>query len=285
MRSFLSCALVAGLAAAPGCTVQSTSDAGRLDAPGRDVPGRDTASEACTAAAECDDGVACTFDDCVIGNVCEHMPLDSLCEGGQRCDPVRGCSSGCTGPADCNTGINFCDGTFACAGGTCRLAEARSCDDGNPCTVDTCDPTVASGEVMGGCVYTLATGCDGGTGTGDAGVPVCDPFDPVAGYTGAFRVAPVLSLDCTERYNITSFSFAVSGGMLRVTGTPSFGTVLTGPVPTEASFSVSGETACGSYTLSGMFVCATRFSGTFTSSFSGGCAICGGGSMPIVGRI
>lgn len=269
-----------------GCTVESpTVDAGRFDAPARDTGNPDTPPMACTTAAQCDDGVPCTFDDCIVGNVCDHMPLDSLCTGAERCDRLRGCMAGCSTAADCNTDINFCDGMFACAGGTCVPASPRSCDDGNTCTVDTCDPTVVNGDVTGGCVYTLATGCDGGVGAGDAGMPVCDPFVPATGYTGTFRVAPVLSLDCLEDYSIMNLAFSTAGGTLTVTGTPRFGTTLTGAVPTGAEFTVTGSTACGDYTLTGRFVCANRFQGTFTSSFSGECSICGGGSTMVVGRI
>lgn len=278
--------LSSALLSAAGCTVESPApDVGRSDAPSIDVRANDAPPMTCTSAAECDDGVACTFDDCIVGNVCDHMPLDSLCTGGDHCDRIRGCIAGCTTAADCNTGINYCDGTFACAGGDCVRAEPRSCDDGNACTTDTCDPSVVNGDVEGGCVYAIATGCDGGVGSADAGLPTCDPFDPATGYTGTFRMAPVLSLDCIENYSITSFTFSAAGGRLTVSGSPSFGATLTGALPTGADFTVTGSTSCGDYTLTGRFVCESRFSGTFTSSFSGECAICGGGSTMVVGRI
>lgn len=287
MRSFLFTALLGlfTLASSPGCTIQESPDVPTLDTSGLDAPVRDVPAVTCTTAAECNDDLPCTFDDCVVGNVCSHMPLDTLCGSGERCDLVMGCTSGCTSAADCNTGINYCDGTFACAGGRCLPAEARNCDDGNDCTIDTCDPSVVNGDVMGGCTYALATGCDGGMGSGDAGLPTCDPFDPATGYTGTFRVAPMLSLDCTVDYSIATFAFSTSGGMLRVTGAPTFAATMTGAIPTDASFTVTGTAGCGTYTLTGMFVCANRFQGTFTTSFSAGCAICGGGTTSIVGRI
>ncbi len=266
-----------------GCTVgTSEPDVGRPDVPLSDV-GRDAPPVSCATAADCDDGVACTFDDCVIGNVCSHMPLDSLCEDGERCDATRGCNTGCATALDCNVDRNYCEGMFACAGGTCVPSMARSCDDGNACTDDSCDPSAMEGA--GGCVYATASGCDGGVGMPDAGGPVCDPFDPATGYTGTFRVAPVLSLDCLEDYRVETFAFSVSGSTLTVRGAPLFGATLTGATPSDASFTVSGSSGCGTYTLTGTFACANRFSGTFTSSFSGACAACGGGSMSVVGRL
>lgn len=271
------------LVVAAGCTVENPGvDAARLDAPALDVR-VDAGRVSCTTAAECDDGIACTFDDCVVGNVCDHMALDSLCEDGERCDASRGCNTGCTSVADCNVDRNYCEGMFACAGGTCVPSLTRSCDDGNECTVDSCDPAAMDGA--GGCVYATAGGCDGGVGMPDAGGPVCDPFDPTTGYTGTFRVAPVLSLDCVEDYRLETLVFSVAGATLTARGAPSFGATLTGPAPSGAMFTVSGSSGCGSYTLTGTFTCANRFSGTFTSSFSGGCSICGGGSVSVVGRI
>jgi hypothetical protein len=277
------CGSLVLLIAAPGCTVEEgPPDVGRLDATVLDAA-RDVPAVSCTSAAECDDEIACTFDDCVVGNVCSHMPLDTLCEDGERCDLTRGCTAGCATLADCNVDRNYCDGMYACNAGNCVPSLARNCDDGNECTVDSCDPTAMDGA--GGCVYALATGCDGGVGAGDAGVPVCDPFVPATGYAGTFRMAPVLSLDCIEDYSIMNMTFSVSGGMLRVTGAPSFGATLTGPVPSGATFTVSGSSSCGDYTLTGTFACANRFSGMFTSSFSSECSICGGGTTTVVGRI
>ena len=45
----------------------------------------------CTVASDCDDGVACTIDDCVFG-VCEQVPDDGLCSPGESCDFEEGCA-------------------------------------------------------------------------------------------------------------------------------------------------------------------------------------------------
>jgi|GEM_PF-1257704 len=266
-----------------GCTVETPGpDAPRLDVPALDTP-RDVGAVSCTTASECDDSIACTFDDCVVGNVCDHMALDSLCEDGERCDASRGCNTGCASLADCNVDRNFCEGSFACAGGTCMPFLLRSCDDGNECTVDSCDETAMGG--VGGCIYATATGCDAGMGGTDAGGPVCDPFDAGAGYTGTFRLVPPQGLGCSAAsYTLNNVTFSTSGGMLRVSGAPDFRVTMTGAVPSGAEFSVTGTDEYGTYTLAGTFVCALRFTGTYAYRPSGAWSVCTGSSAPVTGR-
>ena len=146
---------------------------------------------------------------------------------------------------------------------------------------DSCD---ARRRKAGGCVYATAGCFDGGVGTRLWRSGVRSVLSR-SGYAGTFRVAPVLSLDCVEDYRIETFVFSVAGSSLTVSGAPIFGATLTGAVPAGAAFTVSGNSGCGSYTLTGTFTCANRFSGTFTSSFSGSCSLCGGGSVSVVGRI
>jgi hypothetical protein len=86
----------------------------------------------CSCVASCsdsegchcqDDGIDCTEDICM-DRECVHTPRDTLCGDGKRCDPVKGC-------------------VFECA-----------CDDGDPCTIDSCDPDTGS------CDHSLrAEGC------------------------------------------------------------------------------------------------------------------------------
>ena len=86
------------------------------------------------AKKNCDDKNACTADSCGVGTgVCLNAPLsDNACTDG-----------------------NFCTSGDACAAGTC-VGSAVSCDDNNPCTLDTCAPTT-------GCDHApQTTGCDDG---------------------------------------------------------------------------------------------------------------------------
>ena len=68
-------------------------------------------------APVCDDGIACTVDECseAVGG-CFSRPDDGLCDNGL-----------------------FCDGAEVCvAGRGCAFGPPVSCDDGNSCTIDAC---------------------------------------------------------------------------------------------------------------------------------------------------
>ncbi|MGB0716276.1 MAG: hypothetical protein ACPGXK_10380 [Phycisphaerae bacterium] len=126
----------------------------------------------------CDDGVACTIDNCdPDSGTCDNVPDDSLCDdgnscnGAEFCDPLNGCQPGlavncddgvgCTvdscdentgacinTPDDslCNNG-DFCDGVETCDPvNDCVANNVPDCNDGNDCTVDVCD------EVTDSCV-------------------------------------------------------------------------------------------------------------------------------------
>jgi len=120
---------------------------------------------------DCDDGVACTIDDCDPSTgVCSHTPDDSLCDnslfcdGAEFCDPTLDCQSGtapdcddgvgCTGDscdeandtcvnapndANCDNG-QFCDGAETCDSvNDCQPGTPPNCNDGVSCTEDSCD--------------------------------------------------------------------------------------------------------------------------------------------------
>ena len=90
---------------------------------------------ACTSAAQCNDGNACTADACSAGR-CTHTAV------------VDGTS--------CSDGRS-CNGVETCRAGVCTAGVAPSCDDGNPCTADSCSDT-------GGCTHTPIAGCTACTG-------------------------------------------------------------------------------------------------------------------------
>jgi len=108
------------------------------------------------AALNCDDGNPCTQDTCDPGYGCVHVNM----------------SNG----YPCNDG-NVCNGADTCLAGVCTPSNiAPSCDDGNTCTTDSCDP-------VQGCVHTnLADGsdCSGGPcGTASCKNGLCVPFGSV----------------------------------------------------------------------------------------------------------
>ena len=152
-----------------------------------------TSGEACTAGkcaggsnTSCDDGKPCTTDNCDPksgacswtgktgtcddNNQCTEQDVCSngKCAGGavlcddknpctkDACDPAKGCVfTAADGP--CNDG-DGCTAGDACAGGKCAGKPAAvTCNDGNTCTTDSCDPKT------GTCTFVAAPGpCDGG---------------------------------------------------------------------------------------------------------------------------
>lgn len=121
---------------------------------------------------QCDDGDECTLDDhCFLGScigggpvVCE-LPL---CAGSVECVTGVGCvpawlpaGAVCSGQAGCGT-------NFVCTvEHTCEPSVGKSCDDGDACTLDTCD------ESTGACIHTS----DGDlcSGLGPCIEPQCNP--------------------------------------------------------------------------------------------------------------
>ena len=93
------------------------------------------------AQISCNDGNACTADTCSAG-VCAHTPVRD----------GTACSDG-----------NLCNGMETCQAGVCRAGTPLSCNDGNPCTTDACNPTR-------GCVHTAIAGCVPPPGSGGPSV-------------------------------------------------------------------------------------------------------------------
>lgn len=125
----------------------------------------------CHTDAECVDNVACTEESCdVATGVCNSTPNhnecqdSSWCNGQEVCSVTLGCRPGL--PVNCNDGVSctqdtcnenldtcvhtprdnlcnngtFCDGDEWCdAQLGCQAGEPVDCDDGDDCTVDSCD--------------------------------------------------------------------------------------------------------------------------------------------------
>jgi hypothetical protein len=92
---------------------------------------------------DCSDGIDCTRDTCdPFTGSCSHSADHRLCTPPQLCIPAEGCcvTLPCTVEEDCSdgdpcNGIERCDPAVGCQPGT-----APDCNDGIPCTVDTCNP-------------------------------------------------------------------------------------------------------------------------------------------------
>jgi hypothetical protein len=103
------------------------------------------------------DGSVCTAGDACAGGVCVTGAKlacadDNVCTD-DNCDATTGCTHvGNTEPCDADG--SACTQNDACGGKVCVKGKALGCDDGQSCTVDSCDPAT------GKCVY-VGAGADG----------------------------------------------------------------------------------------------------------------------------
>ncbi|MBP46864.1 MAG: hypothetical protein CMH53_02915, partial [Myxococcales bacterium] len=155
--------------AAKGCV--NTSKAGGACDDGNPCTDKDACDQkGCTGTLKtCDDGSPCTTDSCDPNKGCVTKPVDGACDDGSKCTSVDTCVDGsCTGKGvkDCDDNnpctIDGCDAPTgecshkaqtgkcddgskctekdACTAGKCTGAKIK-CDDSNPCTTDSCDPS------------------------------------------------------------------------------------------------------------------------------------------------
>ena len=94
----------------------------------------------------CSDGNACTQTDaCQSGACVGSSPVvctaSDACHQVGTCDPTAGTCSNPTAPdgTACSAG-DVCTGGDTCSSGTCTQGPPVPIDDGNACTLDTCDP-------------------------------------------------------------------------------------------------------------------------------------------------
>jgi len=99
------------------CTAEGLTDCDAATPMAEACNGEDDDCDGLVDEEICDDGNPCTDDTCVPGVGCEHLALDGI--------PCAG-----TDP---------CAGEWLCESGAC-VGEAKDCDDGKICTVDSCDP-------------------------------------------------------------------------------------------------------------------------------------------------
>ncbi|HYV20322.1 MAG TPA: hypothetical protein VFC25_14955 [Verrucomicrobiae bacterium] len=103
----------------------------------------DVATGQCVhSASPCDDGDACTDDLCDAAGQCQHTP--TVCNDGNvctidSCDPATGCTASPGPDGKICDDRNACTSQDRCSAGQC-VGVPLHCDDGNTCTVDSCDP-------------------------------------------------------------------------------------------------------------------------------------------------
>jgi len=112
---------------------------------GRERCSLDADCQAAAAPLSCDDGIACTLDSCDPREGCRHVARSEACQDGvactlDRCDAARGCVA-TLDHASCDD-HSVCTPVDQCVPGLgCDHPGALRCDDGDRCTLDSCDPT------------------------------------------------------------------------------------------------------------------------------------------------
>lgn len=169
-----------------------------------------TATGCTSTVINCDDDDACTTDTCSFVVGCQYTLVkcsdNNICNGEEGCNPASGCTAGstlncndnnpctvdscnplvgCTHAPNadpCNDG-NPCTLNDTCAASACKGTPKSCAPDGDPCTLDECNPTT------GNCYVAVPNGfacddqeactvpdtCVGGFCSGDLFPPCKDP--------------------------------------------------------------------------------------------------------------
>jgi hypothetical protein len=195
-----------------GCTIGDACSGGKC------LPGK---------AKLCNDWKPCTADSCDgKSGACVYAPIagcdatcakDADCPASKAACQVNVCAGGkqcVTQPLANNTACDdgsACTALDLCLSGACAGLNATSCDDKNPCTVDTCDAktgacanTPASGPCQDGDACTSGDTCAAGGCVAGAAKPCSDgnacTSDSCNKATGACVFAPIPGCGgyCTE---------------------------------------------------------------------------------------
>ncbi len=150
-------------------------------------------------AKACDDGLACTVDTCT-GGTCGHDTLlPATCLVGGACyasgelNPAKNCTACLPGESttawsasskgSCDDG-NKCTSGDSCFQGECKGTGETKCDDGIPCTVDSCDPTTGCAQTKDPGYCLIGSICyPANTANSEATCLVCKPAENGADWT------------------------------------------------------------------------------------------------------
>ena len=180
-------------------------------------------------AAPCDDGNLCTLGDTCLAGTCTGGAAANCNDGNpctdDSCDDATGCIHD-NNQAPCSDG-DVCTVSDLCSGGQCLAGEPLACDDGNPCTDDSCDETVGcihannQAPCNDGNACTTGEECAAGQCGGGVAV-VCDDQNlctsetcsPANGCIYTFNSAPCTDNDVCTLKDVCSLGECVSSGTL-----------------------------------------------------------------------
>ena len=122
---------------------QACSDGNPCTTPDTCQAGTCTSGPPLPDGSACSDGDRCTLADTCRAGACVGGPPrncsdDNTCTS-DGCDPLTGCTHTTLPDGSVCDDRDACTVNDACSGGTCIVGDPRNCDDGNPCTSDTCD--------------------------------------------------------------------------------------------------------------------------------------------------
>mgnify|MGYP001573509939 FL=1 len=117
----------------------------------------------CLASGDCEDNNNCFTDVCQANNTCTHVYSETFCfdnnpDTSDVCVSPGTCpyplTSVCTVDGDCVTPPDFCSGAGTCntVTGRCNYPAITCLDDGNPLTLEQCDPFVGCVSILVECV-------------------------------------------------------------------------------------------------------------------------------------
>jgi len=150
-----------------------------------------------TVPGACDDGDACTSNDVCSNGACAGTAQVCMSPPAPSCAAMDTLlvydSAGTCNGGNCEYQMTtmICDDNDACtvndfcASGTCRSGAMNTCDDGNPCTTDSCDP-------VSGCINTPNSG----------GACTSNSSECPTGVCSAGQCLPTAGVTCVATYDI-----------------------------------------------------------------------------------
>ncbi len=191
---------------------------------------------------DCSDGSTCTQDSCDPATGCKHEAIPGSCDDANACTVGDACAAGVCVPggaltcndanpctddscapasgclfspnsAACSDG-SACTAGDVCSGGQCKAGEPVNCNDGNPCTDDSCNP-------LTGCNHTnVADGVECGAGLVCNGGK-CTSCGQLHGtvtlsYTGSKQTFTVPQ--CITAVTVTAYGAEAGQGQLGASG-------------------------------------------------------------------